>query len=348
MAATTEVKEYRFRCQDTNFVLIDTPGFDDTNISDPVILQSITEWLTRLYLDGQKLNGIIYLHRITDPRMQGSASRNFSMFRQLCGPDFYKQVILGTTFWSTMSRIPNGSAIGQQRVDELVRTSGFWGFMVQKGSEVWRIPEERHAARNLLLKFSALDSAILQIQDEVVNRGIQQSCTSVAKTVKDINIENERAANARAKKAAEEMYAQKLRTIQKEGDEDERRLQAKQHERLQDQEREWQRLEREHKLMEEERARQEENARLEMERLAREQADMEKKLEKLRKEAEIRELSVKVMNWQKQCQKLIMKLSTGIACGSVRCKLNTNVEGLGLCNCCLSTLTGAGHHSESR
>ncbi|KAF2680394.1 hypothetical protein K458DRAFT_373693, partial [Lentithecium fluviatile CBS 122367] len=281
-STTTAVKEYKFRYQGINFVLIDTPGFDDTNVPDPVILQSITEWLTQSYLNGQKLNGILYLHRITDPRMQGSALRNFRMFRQLCGNDFYQQVILGTTFWSMMNRMPNGSVVGQQRVDELVRTSGFWGSMVQKGSEVLRIPEECNTARNLLLKFSALRCATLQIQDEVVNRGINQSCTSAAKTVTDADIKKERAANDHAKRAAEDAYAQRLQAIQKEKDEEKRRLQAKEQMRIQEQERERQRLELQHKRMEEERVRQEENARKELERLAREKAEMEDKKAKLK------------------------------------------------------------------
>ena len=69
LIATAKIQEYRVQHEDTSFVLVDTPGFDDTDVPDEIVLQSITEWLTSSHHDGWKLNGILYLHRITDVRM---------------------------------------------------------------------------------------------------------------------------------------------------------------------------------------------------------------------------------------------------------------------------------------
>jgi hypothetical protein len=82
--------------------LIDTPGFDDTHRSDAKVLREIAAWLTHSYShknDKILLNGIIYLHRISDSRMKGSAKKNLLMFEKLCGEDALKKVILVTTMW---------------------------------------------------------------------------------------------------------------------------------------------------------------------------------------------------------------------------------------------------------
>lgn len=49
---------------------IDTPGFDDTHRTDAQVLDQVGSCLGSNYADGVKINGVIYLHRITDNRMQ--------------------------------------------------------------------------------------------------------------------------------------------------------------------------------------------------------------------------------------------------------------------------------------
>ncbi|KDQ53013.1 hypothetical protein JAAARDRAFT_442684 [Jaapia argillacea MUCL 33604] len=44
-------------------VLVDTPGFDDTNKTDMDILNMIGAWLAKTYKNHVKLAGIIFLHR---------------------------------------------------------------------------------------------------------------------------------------------------------------------------------------------------------------------------------------------------------------------------------------------
>jgi len=82
---------------------IDTPGFDDTNRSDTEVLRELANWLTKSYSDSIKLNGILYFHRISDVRMQGSAKKNLLMFKKLCGEDALRNVILVTSMWDRVS-----------------------------------------------------------------------------------------------------------------------------------------------------------------------------------------------------------------------------------------------------
>ncbi|KAH9436696.1 hypothetical protein MCOR02_000365 [Pyricularia oryzae] len=120
-ACTAVVDVYPFELSPTQTVfLIDTPGFDDTNRSDSDVLREIASWLTNSFRNKILLHGIIYLHRISDPRMQGSARKNLMMFKKLCGDDALKKVILATTMWDI---VPTETAEARQA--ELVNTPSF-------------------------------------------------------------------------------------------------------------------------------------------------------------------------------------------------------------------------------
>ncbi|KAH9214365.1 P-loop containing nucleoside triphosphate hydrolase protein [Leptodontidium sp. 2 PMI_412] len=97
---TSEVRAYEFLHNGKQYILVDTPGFDDTTRSDSQITEKILTWLKTSMIEGTRLNGVIYLHRISDTRMAGTALRNNRMFRKLCGADAFKNIILATTFWA--------------------------------------------------------------------------------------------------------------------------------------------------------------------------------------------------------------------------------------------------------
>jgi hypothetical protein len=105
---TSAVGVYYFMLHGVRVWLIDTPGFDDTNRSDAEVLKDVAFWLAAAYTRETQLAGIIYLHRITEVRMLGSAKRNLRMFKQLCGTNNLNSVILVTTHWSDKEgkRIP--------------------------------------------------------------------------------------------------------------------------------------------------------------------------------------------------------------------------------------------------
>lgn len=162
---TQEVVAYR--CQYSSSVdiyLIDTPGFDDTNRSDSDILKTIAEWMTRSYINDIKLSGIIYLHRITDTRVQGTAKKNLFMFKKLCGPSAMKNVLLVTTMWENV--LPGD---GERRETDLVNTPDFWGFMLAEGAHIQRHRNTRESAMALLKKFVKSRKITMNIQAEMVH-----------------------------------------------------------------------------------------------------------------------------------------------------------------------------------
>jgi hypothetical protein len=146
-----------------NIYLIDTPGFDDTTRSDTDVLKEVAGWLTDSYSNKVKLNGILYMHRITDPRMQGSAMMNLVMFKKLCGHDALKNVTLVTTMWDKVD--PDD---GARRENQLRTTAEYWGSMLTQGSRMDRHHNTRDSAMRLLERFVRQPDATLSIQQEMV------------------------------------------------------------------------------------------------------------------------------------------------------------------------------------
>jgi hypothetical protein len=62
---------------------------------------SILRWYT--HANNIKLTGIVYLHRIMDNKVGGSAMKNLRMFRALCGNYGLGSVVLATTHWSKVT-----------------------------------------------------------------------------------------------------------------------------------------------------------------------------------------------------------------------------------------------------
>lgn len=167
-----------------NVYLVDTPGFDDTDRSDTQILKEIASWLTASYSNSIKLHGIIYLHRITDPRMQGSAKRNLIMFKKLCGVDALKNVVLATTMWERVIE-----ADGVERERQLSVTQDFWGYMLDKGSQIHRHYNDRNSAvrliESLIANRVAQPKVVLDIQAQMVDHGKDLVDTAAGQALDD-------------------------------------------------------------------------------------------------------------------------------------------------------------------
>lgn len=162
------MREYRCQYGGRNYVLIDTPGFDDSYRSNSEIVDAILTWLERSYRAKDLLSGIIYLHRISDVRMQGSSLQNLRMFRKLCGDEALKNVLLVTTFWDTVN-----DAEGRVREKELSSNNDFWGLMISKGSRMkrWSTRSREHVTEGILTSVIPGNRRALQAQVEIVDQG---------------------------------------------------------------------------------------------------------------------------------------------------------------------------------
>ncbi|KAI8265966.1 hypothetical protein K4K58_010562 [Colletotrichum sp. SAR11_239] len=185
-SCTREVTVYRYQYDNsTNVYLVDTPGFDDTNLSDSDVLKEIATWMTGSYNNEVKLTGILYLHRITDPRMGGSARKNLFMFKKLCGPEALKHVVLVTTMWELVDE-----KTGLERQAELETTEDFWGYMLAKGSRIEKHMNTPQSAHHIISRFMSQSRpttpVLLAIQDEMVNKNKNLDETEAGKGLEGV------------------------------------------------------------------------------------------------------------------------------------------------------------------
>jgi hypothetical protein len=123
--------------------LIDTPGLDDIGRTDTDVLRDLGFWLSATYKMDIRLSGMIYLHRISDVRINIAPRRNLRMFRKLCGLDCLPNIILATTFWDIVE--PRVGAEHEKRLIE-----DFWGYMHSHGSAILRHSGSRQSAMAIL------------------------------------------------------------------------------------------------------------------------------------------------------------------------------------------------------
>ncbi|KAF8064967.1 P-loop containing nucleoside triphosphate hydrolase protein [Lyophyllum atratum] len=163
---------------DRRLVIVDTPGFDDTNQDDREILRRIAVWLAQSYDADMTLAGLIYLHEITQTRMMGTARKNLDMFNKLCGPNAAPNIILATTKWSEVKE-----EVGSRREEQLRATH--WKDMISHGSRMSRFEASQQSAEgivSLILGREPVDVA--QIQQELVEMDEFLSDTEAGRTLR--------------------------------------------------------------------------------------------------------------------------------------------------------------------
>ena len=177
------VQVYSFNDQRGRTVyLLDTPGFDDTTRSDAEVLKEISYVLASMFAADFQLAGLIYLHRISDARMPGSAVKNLRMFQALCGESNYRNVVLATTMWAETEG-SDARNIQNQRLRELQDT--YWADMIQSGSKVMKHDGHESSALQIVRSLTARAEPpiTLAIQRQLVADGLTLDETDAGKVV---------------------------------------------------------------------------------------------------------------------------------------------------------------------
>jgi len=131
--------------------------------------------LIRRYEHGKKLAGIIYMHRISDFRMGGISTRNFKMFRELCGDNTLKNVVIVTNMWGEVSR-----DIGEAREAELANDDLFFKPVIDKGARLSRHDNTLGSGHGILQLLIPNNPEALRIQRELVDEHMDISQTAAA------------------------------------------------------------------------------------------------------------------------------------------------------------------------
>lgn len=152
-------------------VLIDTPGFDDEEVSDVGTLKQIAAYLSSTYGEGQMLSGIIYLHRITDNRMGGAHARTFNLFRKMCGTQTLRNVVIATNMWS------NPPKEHEDRREQQLRTEFFKEALDGGARMVRRATPGRESAHTIVRMLVGQVPLPTGLQTQIVDEGRQLADT---------------------------------------------------------------------------------------------------------------------------------------------------------------------------
>ncbi|KAH9942743.1 P-loop containing nucleoside triphosphate hydrolase protein [Amylocystis lapponica] len=207
-----------FPLEGYSITLIDTPGFDDTTKSDAEIWRrSPGSWHPSKYEKGQMLNGIIYLHRISDNRVGGTAMRNFNFFRDLCGPDALQNSIVVSNMWGEVA--PD---VGAAREKELVTKDIFFKPALDAGAETFRHDDTVGCAHLILRKLAEKTPRPLLVQQEMVDKRMNVAETAAGLALLGALAEQERKHLAQLRELESEIDE----AIREQDEEDQRELEA--------------------------------------------------------------------------------------------------------------------------
>ncbi|KAF2642477.1 hypothetical protein P280DRAFT_396530 [Massarina eburnea CBS 473.64] len=160
--------------------LIDTPGFDDSGRSDGEILQELAFWLSEAHEQGIKISGLLYLHRITDTRLGGSAMRSLKAFKKLCGEETYNGIILVTTRWDEVRL--DQMKLASQREQELRINS--WSDVLKKGGRIVSLTAGRADALKIISHIVIENLQLtLRLQRQLVDEEMALEETDVGKVI---------------------------------------------------------------------------------------------------------------------------------------------------------------------
>ncbi|KAI1365559.1 hypothetical protein F5Y08DRAFT_303503 [Xylaria arbuscula] len=190
-SCTNSVAIFRTELQDRDVYLIDTPGFDDIDREDVDILTAVSHYLSVSYANNVSVNGVLYLHRISDTRIGSSTRRNLGMLKALCGNDAFENVAIVTTMWSS-----NHSVIehDKQCSREQELQDSFLDDMFQGGSKLFShkpcqtLSQRRLSANRILAMLfdTWKDTEItLQIQHEMVNLNLTLNQSSAGRILEE-------------------------------------------------------------------------------------------------------------------------------------------------------------------
>jgi len=118
------------------------------------------------YESGTKLAGLLYFHRISDVKMGGVSTRNFKMFRKLCGETTLKNVVVVTNMWGGVDL-----GVGERREAELGGSDDFFKPALAKGAQMARHENTADSAQRILRLILHNHPLPLRIQVELVVEG---------------------------------------------------------------------------------------------------------------------------------------------------------------------------------
>ncbi|KAJ7587371.1 P-loop containing nucleoside triphosphate hydrolase protein [Mycena floridula] len=143
------------------FILVDTPGFNDTWKKDTKILEDIIEWLDSIDSpENVEVYGIIHFYDISQDRLPTNSMTATS----LSNPSFTKNIVLTTSHWD------NPPSLVQEK-HEAELSEKYWNLMISHGS--------------VMSRFENTQESALEVTEEILHRE-PLKLTTVAKEMRRI------------------------------------------------------------------------------------------------------------------------------------------------------------------
>ncbi|KAI1412211.1 P-loop containing nucleoside triphosphate hydrolase protein [Hypoxylon sp. FL1857] len=215
-SCTSSMAIFQVNFDGRDVYLIDTPGFDDANRENMDILMAITHYFSVSYANRVFINGIIYLHRISDTRLGGAAKTNLEMLKGLCGRSAFSNIAVATTMWS-----PHGQERLSQENREQQLKDTYLADMIKEGTRVIRhdcsrSALERQASAKAIFRqvFDTWkdDHVVLQIQYDMVEHQSRLENTAAGMVLEAQMLEEQEMLEKRLKHIAENRMPTSPRT----------------------------------------------------------------------------------------------------------------------------------------
>lgn len=126
---TKEAVSVKCTIDGQSVTLIDTPGFDDRHRTEVDILKLVAKHLMDTYMEGTKLNGVIFLQPINQPRVGAAEAGRTRLFKKLLGEQSFRRVVIGGTMWTDR-------ADAQKKMDQRAGCKDTWGDMLEGGAQM--------------------------------------------------------------------------------------------------------------------------------------------------------------------------------------------------------------------
>jgi len=146
LLAKPDIHTTRVLLDGREVIFVDIPGFDNPTKPDILILKDFLTYVHNKAIENIKLSGILYLHRITDVRMGGSAIKNMKLLQGICGESFLPRLTLVTTMWDIIQERD-----GARREEDLKQN--FWNDLLHHNARYQRYDGTKNDARRVIERY---------------------------------------------------------------------------------------------------------------------------------------------------------------------------------------------------
>ncbi|GLB39651.1 hypothetical protein LshimejAT787_0701610 [Lyophyllum shimeji] len=142
-------------------VLVDTPGFNETTISDRQTLQRVVSWLNTCCKPTTTFAGIIYVYEIVQPRLLPGA--DYMHPTKFSGSPIAQHIVLATVKWTELPK--DRFAVGEHREREM---KTWLGNMPDNESRVIRFLDNSDSAQSMVALLCRRGTTVAFVMGELI------------------------------------------------------------------------------------------------------------------------------------------------------------------------------------